>query len=59
MYLYILFRMRNIDFFRWILCSEEKFNAGPFSRAGQMNAITWKFFSPFSRDPGVAIRDLG
>ena len=55
LYLYILFRSRNIDFFCRILCSEEKFNAGPFSWAGQVNAITWKIFSPVSRDPGIAI----
>ena len=38
-----------------ILCSEEKFNAGPFSLAGPVNAITWKIFSPVSWDPGIAI----
>jgi hypothetical protein len=36
------------------LCSEEKFYAGPLSRAGPVNAITWKIFSPASRDPGIA-----
>ena len=25
------------------------------SRAGPVNAITWKIFSPVSRDPGIAI----
>ena len=41
--------------FRRILYLEEKFNAGPFSRAGPMNAITWKIFSPVSRDPGCHV----
>ena len=41
--------------FHWILCSEEKCNADPFSRADPVNAITWKIFSPVSRDPGIAI----
>ena len=55
LYLYILFRRRNIDLFGRISWSEEKFDAGPFGRAGPVNAITWKIFSPVSRDPGIAI----
>ena len=55
LYHYILFRRRDIDFFGQISCSEEKFDAGPFSRAGPVNAITWRIFSPVSRDPGIAI----
>ena len=44
-----------IDLFGRISCSEEKFDAGPFSSAGPVNAITWKIFSPVSRDSGIAI----
>ena len=55
LYLYILFGRRHIDFFGGITCSEKKFDAVPFSRAGPVNAITWKFFSPVSRVPGIAI----
>ena len=55
LYLYILVRRRNIDLFGRISFSEEKFDAGPFSRAGPVNAITWKIFRPASRDPGIAI----
>ena len=52
---YILLRRRQIDFVCLISCSEEKFDAGPFSWAGLVNTITWKFFSTVSRDPGIAI----
>ena len=55
LYHYILFRRRNIDIFGRISCSEEKFDAGHFSRASPVNAITWKIFSPVSRDTGSAI----
>ena len=46
LYLYILFRKRNIDIFGRIVCSEEKFNAGLVGRAGLVNVITWNIFSP-------------
>ena len=35
--------------------SEEIFHPFPFSRAGPVNAITWKMFSQVSRDSGIAI----
>ena len=38
-----------------ILGSDDKFNAGTFTRAGPVNAITWKIFSRISRDSGIAI----
>ena len=38
-----------------ILCSVEKYNAGPFSLAGPVKANTWKIFSLVGRDPGIPI----
>ena len=55
LYVYILFRRRNIDIFGRISCSEEKFDAGPFCWAGPVKAITWKIFSQVGRNPGIAI----
>ena len=80
MYLYMLYRKRNIDFvvahfarkrnlflrkckdlkFRRLRRKQRStwFNNGrtdSVSRAGSASAITWKIFSPVSRDPGNAI----
>ena len=41
------------------VCSEAIFFAVPVCRAGPINAITWKIFSPVRRDPGIAIPGSG
>ena len=52
-YLYILFRRRNNEFFVGYCARVRNLMLARFSRAGPVNAITWKISSPVSRDPDI------
>ena len=45
-------KMDNLQVSRFVL---KQFFAVSVCRAGPINAITWKIFSPVSWDPGIAI----
>ena len=45
-------KIDNLQVSRFVL---RQIFAVPVCRAGPVNAITWKMFSPVSRDPGISI----
>ena len=68
LFLFLLYRKRNIDLLAthfarkrnlFVKVQEIEITrctlAGLMGRADPANAITWKIFSPVSRDPGTAI----
>ena len=62
LFLFLLYRKKNIDLLathfarkRNLFVKKCSTLAGLMGRANPANAITWKNFSPVSRDPGTAI----